>query len=253
MSRWCRGCATFRRLVSPPLRTCKPFRLCLAVDIALMERYPGRDLEEYREMGRDIELGYVRSAELARGPFPANGKDLLEAAQAIHKVIFQNGDPQIAGQIRTADVYFGTGINQMKGVPPSEIGRRFQLMDPRLPPSGDRGQMASWGARLLHRFLAIHPFDDGNGRVARRFLEWGIEFGDRWMFAGHLRTSSRGVRKYVQALQYADRHAPGSANPKATALVNHLQYLTRWLDKRIVERIDPEEAPEPPAGRQKPA
>jgi fido (protein-threonine AMPylation protein) len=250
MSRWCRGCESFRRRISPPLGTCKPFRLCLAVDVSLLDRYPGRDLEEYREMAREIELGYLRSARLARGPFPATGKDLLEAAVAVHLAIFKNGDPEIAGRIRIGDVYFGSGINQMKGIQPTEIERSFQVMDTRLPLSGDRLQMATWGARMLHRFLAIHPFDDGNGRVARRLLEWGIEIGDRWTFAGHHRTSRRESRQYVQALQYADRHAPHSTNLKATPQVNHLQYLTRWLEKRIVERIDPEEALEPPAARQ---
>lgn len=249
MSRWCRGCPKFCRLVSPSLGTCKDFRLCLAVDGALLNRYPGRALEEYREMAREIELGYLRSARLAQGPFPTTGKELLGAALAVHSAIFQNGDPAIAGRIRTGDVYFGTGINQMKGLEPRKIERGFYVMDVRLPPSGDRLQMVHWGARMLYRFLAIHPFDDGNGRVARRLLEWGIDSGHRWTFAGHQRTSSREIRKYVQALQYADRHAPYSASLKARPLVNHLQYLTRWLEKRIVEINDPEEALEPPAAR----
>lgn len=245
MSRWCRGCASFRQQISPSLRSCKPFRLCLEVDIALVHRYPGNELEQYREMAREIELGFLRSASLARGPFPATGNDLLQAALTIHKAIFQSGDPEIAGRLRTRDVYFGTGINQMKGVQPTEIERSFGALDVQLPPSADRAQVAAWGARMLHRFFAIHPFEDGNGRVARRLLEWGVECGNRWAFVGHLRTSPGEVREYVQALEYAHRHAPNSESSKATPFVNHLQYLTRWLEARIAE-MDFEEATEPP-------
>lgn len=246
MSRWCGGCALSRQQVSPSFRSCKPFRLCLEVDISLVYRYPGRDLEEYREMAREIELGYWRSARVARGPFPATGNELLQAALKIHEAIFQNASPEIAGRLRTRDVYFG--IHRLKGVQPAEIVRSFGAMSVQLPPPGDRSLVAAWGARMLHRFFAIHPFEDGNGRVARRLLEWGVEMGDRWAFVGYPRTSSREVRGYVQALRYADRHAPNSENWEAKPFLNHLKYLTRWLEARIAEKLDLEEAAEPPSG-----
>ncbi len=246
MSRWCRDCAVSRLKVLPQLRTCKSFRLCKEVDLSLLHRYPGQALETYRQMAREIEIGYLRSQLLTRAPFPATGSALLEEALRIHRITFQSGDPAIAGLLRTRDVYFGSGENEMKGTAPSAIESGFSRMEVQLPRSGDRSPWAQWGASLLHRFFAIHPFEDGNGRVARRLLEWGLESGGRWELSGYSRTSSRDVRGYVQALEYAHRHAPASGNAKARPFVNHLRFLTHWLEVRLSERNDLEEATEPP-------
>ena len=56
------------------------------------------------------------------------------------------------------------------------------------------------GAWLHHRFAQIHPFPDGNGRVARALLAWHLERSDWPQVA--VRRSGR--EQYIDCLEYAD-------------------------------------------------
>ena len=78
-------------------------------------------------------------------------------------------------------------------------------------------------AELHHRFICIHPFDDGNGRIARLWMNYVL------MRLGYppMVIKSEDKRNYFAALQKADS---GDMDTFATYLGNVLVF---WLEKGI--------------------
>jgi fido (protein-threonine AMPylation protein) len=173
----------------------------------------------------------VRTREwLAGQSFPGDGSELRRVAQAVHNRLFGIGDPAITGRVRTRRVFFGrgSGPNHREGVDPSEVERRladFEI-DP-LPKS--RSGAARWGARFLQRFFVIHPFEDGNGRVARLLMARAIEHSG--LLAIRSSAAPRGNLKYLEALEYAHRHDPRQS--RSDDRRDHLRHLARWIEQQI--------------------
>lgn len=165
--RYCSLCPTLRRQVgaNAELPWCKRRRLCSVVDPALILRYPNESLQSYRVRARAIELGHVAAVLAILGlQFPTSGRELASAALQLHETLFAGGDPSIAGRFRETPIWFGRGGNQVEGVRPDDIVRELHAFPMRVMPT-TRVQAARWGADFLHRFFAIHPFTDGNGRL----------------------------------------------------------------------------------------
>ena len=83
--------------------------------------------------------------------------------------------------------------------------------------------IASFLAELHHRFICIHPFDDGNGRIARLWMNYAL------MRLGYppMVIESKNKRNYFAALQKADN---GDMDTFAVYLGN---VLILWLEMGV--------------------
>ena len=104
---------------------------------------------------------------------------------------------------------------------------RRELESPTLPP-------VTLAARLHHDFVLIHPFDDGNGRVARLLVNYVL------MRAGFLPLIVRTGDKanYLTALQLADA---GDLQP----LTEYMEALTGWSLRLGIKAAKGESISEP--------
>lgn len=117
----------------------------------------GKTLREHLEATNNAK-GYDLIVRLARENAPINHVTI----QQIHEVVTR-GILEDAGRYRTRNVRI-TGAYQSPA-DWSRIVREMDLLIARLG-TPDRDVVAV-AAYLHHRFVAIHPFTDGNGRVAR--------------------------------------------------------------------------------------
>lgn len=226
--RYCSRCKALREQVAEDLPWCKRVRLCKLVDPNLIDRYPNETLHAYTERARSIEMGYVRAgATLAGRAFPTAGAELLALAVEMHALIFGQGDPDIAGKIRRTPVSFGRGGNQQHGAAAHAITERMEAFSVWELPR-ERNNAARWGASFLQRFFLVHPFTDGNGRVARLLMIRAIEYNGTLALR---ETPERGSRKYLHALEYAHRHDPRVG--RFAMAGDNLRWLTEWLLCRI--------------------
>jgi hypothetical protein len=163
---------------------------------------------------------------VARGGPPTADLD-VPVVTWLHRVLLQESKVPAAllGTLRTLAVSIAYGDGSSPVVPP--------------PPEALRGLLSTWcaewrsGYALLqaqdpdsrlfgivaayHRFLQIHPFTDGNGRVARALLDQML----RELLGSSLPVSFSNVQlEHQEALQHADA---GDLNP----LVELVQALVR--------------------------
>jgi Fic family protein len=71
-------------------------------------------------------------------------------------------------------------------------------------------------ARMSHKFVCIHPYRDGNGRVSRLLMNLAL-FGERPPV--YLKADKKGRHRYGIALQRADR---GNLDPLACLICINL-------------------------------
>jgi Fic family protein len=101
----------------------------------------------------------------------------------IHRLVMDASGPDqpafvVAGQLRSVQSFIGSPEDPQHTPPPpkdvprliGELVAWWQVEYARLALS-PRDQIIEGLARLHHRFLAIHPFLDGNGRVARVLVD----------------------------------------------------------------------------------
>jgi Fic family protein len=97
-------------------------------------------------------------------------KDLtLDAVLDWHRGLFEGTDPDIAGSIRRHPV----GISQSRYEPPQAMELDDLLRDFFAWYKRSRGLHPLELAALTHfRFVSIHPFSDGNGRISRLMMNF---------------------------------------------------------------------------------
>lgn len=116
----------------------------------------GKPLKDCLE-ARNTANAYDLIEGLARG-----GKLAHETLQKIHEALTR-GILEDAGKYRTKNVRI-TGATKT----PSDFSKVVKLMDALLDEvNKSKGNAVETSAFLHHRFVEIHPFSDGNGRVAR--------------------------------------------------------------------------------------
>jgi Fic family protein len=138
----------------------------------------------------------------------------------------------VPGELRQREVAVGQHIPIRAGALPRFL-ERFQQVYAQL----GRTETIVAAAAAHHRLLWMHPFLDGNGRVARlmshAMLRDAIETGSLWSIARGL---ARNVESYKQHLANCDlprrNHLDGRGNLSQKALVEFTKfYLTKCIDQ----------------------
>jgi fido (protein-threonine AMPylation protein) len=225
-------------------------RACDRYDLTLAEHHPDRSVEEYEEMMRHLEVQYVAARAVFLKRAFVN-LPIHAVAQAVHKGVF-NGIYPFAGRFRQPGepIFVGHNRHEFTGSPPERIEEHLHELEAVSHGLGeaprDRERFADWAAMFLQKWLVIHPFIDGNGRVGRFLVEvaaaeTGVLHVDVRMYG----TKDR--RNYLDALQYAHKplgitlagDLPGQTPGRA------LTGLARWWLERIEYRTDESEEPPP--------
>jgi fido (protein-threonine AMPylation protein) len=185
---------------------------------------------EYLEMkAHDVGIEHVRTLADDQTRLLTEG-DIRDLNKIILKESFwkaaetADGQPTrkeiIPGQYKTTpnnvrlpngDIFFFASVEDTSPkMQAFAVWLRQELESPTLHP-------AAFAAKLHHDFVLIHPFDDGNGRVARLLVNYVL------MRSGYLPLIVRTEDKanYLTALQLADAG-------ELSALISYFHQLTEW-------------------------
>lgn len=172
----------------------------------------GHAFREYEEMkAHDLAIDYVR--ELARAPQPVTEGDVRSLNKMLLKEPFWKAAATFEGEATRKQIIPGeykTSPNNVR----TATGEIFQFADPIDIParmsaliawlrhaleSGEDDVTRIIG-KLHHEFVLIHPFDDGNGRVARLLVNYVLY---RLGYPPII-IKSRDKKNYLAALNRAD-------------------------------------------------
>ncbi|MEK9176916.1 MAG: Fic family protein [Patescibacteria group bacterium] len=139
----------------------------------------GKPVEEISERGKDIkEIINYRQAFIQGLKIIENGELLTEDnVKKLHKILLRSvrGKTRAPGEFRRDQVYIappGTPMKDARYVPPSPIyvpdlyGNFDQYLN---KPEAERDPLVQI-AIAHYQFEAIHPFNDGNGRLGRLLI-----------------------------------------------------------------------------------
>lgn len=239
----CRGCRAYRELVLPEHASCKSSQgdgpLCKLIDVALLHRRPRLLLAEYQNAQRAVEAGYVRAQAQARDVSASqNAGDFIVSTLEFHHRVFGGSllTSPYAGRFRKGDenAIVDLRAHAFTGVDSRDIEKSMTALYEShvrsFPLEGDPQRVASWGAVFLRRFFKIHPFVDGNGRVARWVL--GQYAARARMQLRQNRPTGPEQRRYVQALRYAHRYSNADERAERPWVDPH-RPLARWLARHL--------------------
>lgn len=95
-----------------------------------------------------------------------------ETIRAVHKLFYQQIDPDRAGEYRKVPVFISG--SQYAVAPVAEISKRMQQLVQWYTRHEGKMHPVELAAELHKRFVYIHPFVDGNGRVARLLMNLSL-------------------------------------------------------------------------------
>lgn len=123
---------------------------------------PMRELYEARNHDRALRM--IESWAATRAGQPISEQDLLE----IHAQVLADIDPAAAGRFRTERVL----IKGTRFVPPG--AHKFPTLIPRLLEQANAPAIPAplQAAEIHYNLVAVHPFNDGNGRTSRLFMNY---------------------------------------------------------------------------------
>ncbi|MBS3061059.1 MAG: Fic family protein [Candidatus Diapherotrites archaeon] len=178
------------------------------VELLLEENIsPNRPLDDVLEAkGAQKTIEYIKNH---------NGELAEELIKQLHQRYFQETKPYIAGQYKTRQ-------NRIKGsefdvTPPHEVPEQMkQLIQEyhRLKKELHPLELAAW---VHWKFVSIHPFQDGNGRIARLLMNLVLHKNHYGMI--DIKTKEK--QAYFKALEKSNYVQNGA--PLATRLVRRFK------------------------------
>ena len=147
----------------------------------------------------------------------------------------QTGERQkvIPGEYRTGDVQVGRHI----AVSPGAVPRFLERFDAAFRGLGKTNRIIG-AAGAHHRLLWIHPFADGNGRVARlmshAMLLRSLNTGGLWSVARGL---ARNVDAYKQHLASCDADRRNDLDGRGTLSEENLTSFTRFFLETCIDQV----------------
>lgn len=128
----------------------------------------GRSLNDHLDA-----IGHARAFdylwELAKSP-DITEQDIKE----LHKLCFQPKDGEAAGQYRQIDVII-TGSQHNDKLPDFQaVPEHMRVFAQQIPSKREELHPVAYAATLHRNFIYIHPFQDGNGRVARLLMNHAL-------------------------------------------------------------------------------
>lgn len=159
-------------------------------------------------------------AELLKNHDPSTGKELTV----------------VPGELRTGEVLVGNHLAPLA----SELPKFLELFEERYQPENLSALMRVIAvAASHHRLLWIHPFYDGNGRVARLFSHaflkmLGIGSG-LWSVSRGL---ARNVNEYKSQLAAADRWLEGDTDGRGSLSLEGLNNFCEFFLRTCIDQIN---------------
>ncbi len=165
-------------------------------------------LDRAIERIKDICNNYLRAEKIAeklkRSPDDVVTIVFQRLPIALHKRLF-DGILSNAGEYRKeidpngGEVLFGPPRNEFKGTEPENIAQMLTGNIATLTPNSFAP--VDVAARFYQRFVYIHPFHDGNGRIARLIVEIYLLYHHFQIDFEHLRKTTR----WLKQLNYCHR------------------------------------------------
>ncbi len=187
----------------------------------------GKSLKEVYEARNHPEaIEYVES--LAREQRRLSELDILTLHQIIVKDVMEQKE---IGKYRKGEVK----IRGSKHVPPPayEVPRLMEELIRTINDNPDEYSTVELAVVVLHRLVHVHPFYDGNGRVAR--LLCNLVLMKKKYFPIIILKSDRA--KYLSCLERADREDYVSlVNFVAQYVMKHLDMVLRAIEEKPSER-----------------
>ncbi len=150
-------------------------RLCDILDDATLNYAELREFKELQRIDRGVQLQVVWAHFFApQNPLPDTPELFVQWVKKWHGKIFR-GIPSIAGVLRDRAASFGGHIydpHRRSGSSPESIEKDLFAAHNELSESLQRRDPIDLSiAIFLQRFFEVHPFKDGNGRVARVYCD----------------------------------------------------------------------------------
>jgi len=153
----------------------------------------------------------------------------------MHKLLFgEILKGHLVGRFRRVDVRFGNvGDEELHRIPAwQEVDRELRIFAMQISAELTHVDVRSldsvckYLAKVHYQFIRIHPFDDGNGRIARALTDQlGISMGLPPVIAGFPRTVAEKKRKYHNAIT-------------ASATDSNYRALQNWIQYQVERKIE---------------
>ncbi len=203
----------------------------------------GRDFEEMRASAVGLKMTEVmalaRDMPLTQNFIRQLHKTLLREDHTVYR--------NLPGGVITSYVIHAGQYKTRPNSVISRTGERFEYASPEETPAlmtdlvdwynaeEERGAIppVELAALFHYRYIRIHPFEDGNGRIARLMANFILSRHGYPMVV----VRSRGKRDYLEALSKSDKVVGLAPAKGANATLNQARHFVEYFKKLVTEEI----------------